>query len=729
MSFATESGIWQRLEKVVYDRSMRGEFVRGTFDSVTGCRLRRWAILVAFAFLAAACGQEQDLADSPATPEGAQVDSDEVEALDGVDETETPDVQDSQGEGEPASDEDSGVELPPFPEPFEAVALPGGTNTLPALGGVQFDLPAPSRVLVDTNCILIFEPGAAELGPREVHTYIGEFGVTRSGSEFTPISTIEQWREVVELELGEAVEPTGETLEVLGETLSGFRFTDSPFLGEAEGEPELFNCGTPAAPAGLEAFPLGFEEWFVGETGDALFFVVSGGPTQEIANQNHAFRDQFLASLVSVDPPEPIAPEVAADPAAPPTRFEPEAPDLGDQVRTVTYPALGGVRFDTDLAHDVYAYGDGVFIDPAGIGGSVTSDLAVLALLTQFPDTSPVATVDDVLSAFGSVPELSVQPNGQLIELFDRELVGYSVDLSSAPEFLQVIPDPALRLLDTTRRGALPFSAITPQRSQIYLAETPAGVLYASFDVNPYALDPPALDAFATLLETVELTGPGFDAPLPDATTFGGVQPPPVPAEIVEDGPPGLFVAFTTTPSGRNQIHNFGIPISADVSGWFIQPNQPGAVVFVGGGISRGPGDRGVVMLAGLEPQITPQAGGPSIAGEPVDLSDIEAFLANPPDNLDVSNVVETEVGGLEAFRFDVRVADGATCAQDDPCEYAFETAWNWAATVSINAENDHRIWWMPDHPAGPAMIHVTDIDPEFIEIGTRFVESIETVG
>ena len=244
-----------------------------------------------------------------------------------------------------------------------------------------------------------------------------------------------------------------------------------------------------------------------------------------------------------------------------------------------------------------------------------------------------------------------------------------------------------------------------------------------------YKRQPVTQDAFATLLATAELTGPGLDQPLPEGSILGGAEPPPAPAEIVEDSPPPLFVSFQQPEDGRHQIHNFGIPISADVTGWFLQPNAPGSVVFVGAGISRGPGDRGVVFLAGLQPHIVPQAGGPSVAGDPVDLSDIESFLANPPDNLDVSNVSQTDIGGFDAFRFDVRVAEGATCAQDDPCEYAFETAWNWPATVSINAANEHRIWWIPDHPAGPSMIHATDISSEFIEIATGFVDSIEAVG
>lgn len=696
--------------------------------------MRGLGIIFAASAIVAACGSEGDTAEPAGTPEveAAEGSDDEEQAEEAGDESdEAGDVSSAGGaqSDDSGDDEAGGADAegaPEAPRPFEAVTLPAGINQLPVLGGVQFELPATAKALVDPNCLLIFEPFVTSLGARESGMFIGELGTSRRDTTLTPLETIEQWSSLVEAQLGSAPEPTGETRELFGTTLTGFEFDGVPFFGEGEQVPDLFGCGTQDAPAFLEIFPAGFEEWFVGERNGALLVVTSGGNTAEFAERNHEFRNDLLDTIVEIDPPEPITQPVTEGAAAP---LAIDAPVLGDQVRNYTFSALGGVRFDADSTHDVYAYGDHVIIDPAGPGSNVDTNWVRLSLLTQDPNGGPVGTVDDVLAAIRSVPELSVQPNGNTVELFGRELIGYNVNLESNPSFAQVVPTPQIRLLDGSRRGAIPFASFTPQRAQVYLADTPAGVLYVSYDVNPYADPPPTLDAFATLLDTAELTGPGLNSPLPDGTVYGGSGPVPEPAEIVDGGPPGLFLAFAPTPDGRHQLPNFGIPISADTSGWFMQPNQPGAVVLVGSGISTGPGARGVVMLAGLEPAIIPQAGGPTRAGDPVDLSDIEAFLADPPDNLVVSNVVETEVGGLEAFRFDVRVADGVSCAQDDPCEYAFEAAWNWAATVSINAENEHRIWWMPDHPAGPAMIHVSDIDPDFIEIGTRFVDSIEREG
>ena len=680
--------------------------------------------------MAAACGQTDSDADeqaadaAPETVESEETPPSTEAELEAVDDA-APEVEDDTQAGD---DESTTSEVSRPPGIFEQLALPAGTNTLPSFGGVQFDLPDASRFLVEDDCFLTFEPSSADLGPRLAQLYIGEFGASERQGELNELRTIDQWIELITNELGEPPEETGETRELFGQTLTGFRFDDAPFLGQADAIPELLVCGQIDSPGFIRVFPLGFEEWFVAQTEDSLLVVVSGGPTPEVANDVHELRDQILPTLQRVDPPVPIVRPIA-DPGAEPTELDLVAPDLEGRSRTLTYPALGGVRFAVDETHDVWHYGDGIAIDPVGAGSNASTGIAALALFTQAADGSELSTVEQVLDTLSLVPELSVQPNGHFVDLFDRQLTGYTVELTSVPEFSVSLPDDALRLLDATRRGALRFFSFTPQRTQMYLAETPAGVLYAAFDVNPYAEVPVTQDAFATLLATAELTGPGLDQPLPEGSILGGAEPPPAPAEIVEDSPPPLFVSFQQPEDGRHQIHNFGIPISADVTGWFLQPNAPGSVVFVGAGISRGPGDRGVVFLAGLQPHIVPQAGGPSVAGDPVDLSDIESFLANPPDNLDVSNVSQTDIGGFDAFRFDVRVAEGATCAQDDPCEYAFETAWNWPATVSINAANEHRIWWIPDHPAGPSMIHATDISSEFIEIATGFVDSIEAVG
>lgn len=682
-----------------------------------------WATIVALALLSAGC------ADTGQTDSSIEVeDVENAEDDQGIDQSDA--IEDEvAGDEDQAEEEPEPVEAsesPSFSRPFELAALPAGIATLPSLGGVQFELTSPSRVIVDDNCFGVFDPASAEPGSRETHVTVGRFESTRLDSTFTPFESVDQWVDVVERKLGEPPEATGETMELFGETLTGYRFEDVPFFGN-EGTPDLMNCGSVESPAVLETFPSGFEDWFVGEMDGAVLAVISGAPTRAAAEANDEWRNKIIDTLEQVDPPDSIS-RLRDNPVSELAPLVIEPPDLGDRARTFTYSALGGVRFEADAAHSVYSFGDGVFIDPIGIGSNFDTDAVALALLTQFPDGTPVRSIDDVTGAIEANFDIAIQPNGQFVELFGRQLAGFSLELLENPPFAQTIPDRSASALDTVRMGALPFMRLAPQRAEVFLAETPAGVLYVSYEVNPFASEPVTLDAFATLLETAELTGPGLDAPLPPASTFGGTGTPPEPAPIIDGGPPPLFSSFGSIADGRHQLHNFGIPISADLSGLSVQPNQPGTVVFTGPGFSRGPGARGVVLIAGLQPQISPQAGGPTKVGEPVDLSDIEAFLDNPPANLDISNVSETQVAGLDAYRFDVQVSADATCAQDDPCEYAFEAAWDWPFALAITATNEHRIWWIAGHPAGPAMIHIADNNPDFLEIGTSLVDSIQSL-
>ena len=112
--------------------------------------------------------------------------------------------------------------------------------------------------------------------------------------------------------------------------------------------------------------------------------------------------------------------------------------------------------------------------------------------------------------------------------------------------------------------------------------------------------------------------------------------------------------------------------------------------------------------------------------GATIDLVDIQSFLDQPPPNLIISAVKQTTVGGLVATRFDVQVSNDATCAQNQPCEYVFETPTGWATTAAIHAESAHRIWWIPDHPTGAAMILAVDRDAAFLDRATELVKSIE---
>ena len=612
----------------------------------------------------------------------------------------------------------------------DSVALPAGTVALQSLGGIQLDLSTPSRALVSQQCVFVFGPNSSGLGFPSPFAFVGQIGFTNTGEDgLAPISSIDEWVEFIEEELGEAPSPMTETVELFGQSLAGYSIEAEGFTS---GILHQFNCAEDAGtPSGTGYFPFGSEEWFVVERNGGLLVVASGGGTSEAAQDARSLRNEIVESIAQVDSPAVFSHAPVAEPGASPTLLELSTPDISGGSRTHTLPAMSGVQFDADESHVVTAFGDGIVIDPIGTGGAFIADVARLGLTTQAADGDSISTTTEFLAELQAVRQLRVEPNGQFVELFGRELVGYTVEVDGVLPLSNAIPSPSLQLFALSRDGAAVVAPWAPQRTQLFLADTPAGVLYAGFDVNPYVSEPPARTAFATLLASAELTGPGLDAPLPDGATFGGADSRPEAVAVNEDGPPGYFGQFSNGADiGRFQLQNFAAPISVNITGWGVEQNQAGLIGLVGeSATATTPGQRSVVMVAGLQPTLTPQAGGPSLVGEPVDLSDIEAFLDAPPANLEVSNVSRPQVGGLDTYRFDVRVASGLSCTQDEPCEYAFQAAWELDFPIAIRAETAHRIWWIPDHPAGPSMIMVSDPNPNFLDVGTVLVESIEEVG
>jgi len=307
--------------------------------------------------------------------------------------------------------------------------------------------------------------------------------------------------------------------------------------------------------------------------------------------------------------------------------------------------------------------------------------------------------------------------------------VGYTVDRAQAPTASAsgASEDTAFSLFASTRLGAPVLHAWVPQIDELFLTETAAGVLYAGYSTGGGRSEPVARPAFDTLVATAVLTGPGLDVALPPGSTPTATGAPPEPAAVVEEGPLPLRIAFGDVVPGVYQLPNFGQPVSVELTGWRVQANRPGRVVLTGRD-SAGPGDSEVVFIGGLRERLIPQSGGPTARLEAVDLMDIQTVLENPPPDLDISTVEQTTVGGLTATRFDVEVSDNATCVQDDPCEFVFETAWDSTFTAFIGAETAHRIWWISDHPTGAAMVLAADPDAAFLDRATELIDSIETL-
>jgi len=402
------------------------------------------------------------------------------------------------------------------------------------------------------------------------------------------------------------------------------------------------------------------------------------------------------------------------------------APDLGERVRTFVTPAMGGVRFGIDETHYLSVLGDNVFVSPRGFGaGTNAIPGAFLGLISQTANGTRVRSIEDFLAEFDAFEEFSVEPNGTAVELFGQRLAGFSV--------VQSAPIEHLTLFANSRHPGPPMSVFAIGSAELFVAETPSGLLFVGYETEDEGAgytevdESSSRDALATLLTTVELNGPGFDPALPSPSNLAGSGPPPDPAAVVDVGPPALLASFSPVEAGTYQLPNFGLQLSLDIpDGWVVQPNFPGIVALTLEG-SRGPGDRDIVFVSRVRGALKPVAGGPVQVGEIISLSDISDFVAAPPAGLVIENVQELSLAGQPVLRFDVSVDQDVSCAQDDPCEFAFFTSWGF--TTLIQSTNLHRVWWFEDHPSGRSMIIASGIPPELLDQATVLVESAKQVG
>lgn len=411
----------------------------------------------------------------------------------------------------------------------------------------------------------------------------------------------------------------------------------------------------------------------------------------------------------------PSLPDLASVPLA---DFQ---PDDDVELREFVTPAMGGVRFSVSEDHTPAIIHDTVlvFTEPPKARINEPRSTASIALVTQSVAGSAVSTVDDFLGAIEGVEGVVVEPTGDAIELFGRRLRGY--EISSDFE----LGEPTL--FSSARFGAPVDTEFAPlPYAVVYLVDTPAGVLTASISGSDEPNARRSSDAFATLLSTVALTGPGLDQPLPPGEVIEPVVvgDPPAPAPLTEDAPPALEAAFAPIDPGSYQLPNVGRQLTIDIDdGWVAQPNFPGIVVLTAPG-SVGPGDRDLVMISDVVEHLPTEAG-PRRGGTSTTVASVDAFIAAPPPGFDVTEVFDRELAGASVTRFDLTTDPDATCALGEPCEAALVTSYGFAKPLT--AGSDHRIWWIT-HDTGPATVFIAMAldDPDFIDRATTLVDTVE---
>lgn len=422
--------------------------------------------------------------------------------------------------------------------------------------------------------------------------------------------------------------------------------------------------------------------------------------------------------------PEPVTPEPSDD-ADDDDDAADDAPDLLDVELTtpddgptasLASPALGGVRFEAAEQNDVSIGDDFVSVRIAEPGDDMKPE-ANVALITQDVTGAPIATISDYMAAVAIDPTAVVEPTGDGLDLLGHRLTGYEVSNGGT------IEDPML--FSVTRAGAEVTSVAAPfPYSRVYLAETPAGVLQAAIEGLDAEHAQQAAGAFSLLVESIEFTGPGLDAPLPPGEMLepSTPAPPPDAAPLAEGGAPSLETAFAPVDPAVYQLLNTGLQTTIDVpDGWFVQPNFPGIIVFTAPD-SQGPGDRDLVITRNVS-EIVPTGAGPRSVGPVQTIDGIDAFFENLPTGISVSDVTEVDFGTATGVQFDLTTDPTSDCSDDDPCELSMLTTFGFVKPLQANS--DHRIWWIDTSDGSLVMVAMAVNNPEFIDRATELALSL----
>lgn len=410
-----------------------------------------------------------------------------------------------------------------------------------------------------------------------------------------------------------------------------------------------------------------------------------------------------IESLETLPPAEPELIELTSDTDPSELRFE-------------TLSAFGGVRVGFDVAARLVASGDFVGVDPDPSASKYWNAPAFVALVTQGLDGTEITSVDELLARTAAVPGASVEPTFTAIDALGHRLIGY--------EFTQLTEGQGITpLFASARLGAPVQGAWWPfPRGEVYLADTDRGVLavgMAGVDDDDIAAARPV---FADLVLNMELAAAFDDAP----AELSGFQPAELDERPLAAAPTSDFEvledAYRALRAGPYEITNLGEPYVIDVpSEWTVKLNVPGFVVLARSH-SFGPMNAALVALRDVSFGRWGTTS-PAPIGDEVDLTDMRAFVADPPAGLTIDNVAEVALGSRTALAFDLGF-DEPDCSVERPCVFNLVT--DWGKVEPIRAGFGIRIWWVETDDGGSITWFTSSTDPAELAAIGEVVESIE---
>ena len=420
----------------------------------------------------------------------------------------------------------------------------------------------------------------------------------------------------------------------------------------------------------------------------------------------------------NADDAEPPAAVSAGDPAAEDTteadddsntdsaddndndeRGEQEVVDLAG-LQVVTTNGLGGWRLGVSPDVGVLHEGELFELRPPGGSGRI-----MIARVSSARTGASVSTVEEFIDAAVASAPVTVEATGDSLTVLGYDLEEHTFRLDGEGGDPRLFPSSFVGMSSNMGWAPLPVA-------DLYLGEADGGVLAVGVVADDESSLPALHAALDEVVPTLSLTGPAV-LPVPEAPPIGITQigePDPITPREVDDG---LQQPFAPVEPGTYDLANLPQPTLVDVGeGWFVAPNFPGFVVFADrtAGRASGPGDHDVSFLQGATGlhSIGPVRGDVT---EPVPLQtpeEFEAFLAEPPSGLLVSNVdAGATLGGQTVVQFDLVVDPDATCQDDSPCLFLF-SAPGTSFVKFVGSGLVNRFWWYPEGSNGGLLVSAT---------------------
>ena len=393
--------------------------------------------------------------------------------------------------------------------------------------------------------------------------------------------------------------------------------------------------------------------------------------------------------------------------------------DVSADRRAISLPVMGGIC--VRVPDDVLVFTEG---DYARFFRDGAENAVVSARVSESGQRIRIDGVDafvgEVVDALGS----TVTATEETTTVLGLDLVLHEIRDGGSSSFAGLFstqppgfgsnapwsPFPAADLyLGETGDAAIVVGIVGPSADGLASADELLGVIVDGLEwTRNEATEPSAIAETADFLEPIGAPRPFSPAADPD-------------------GPSPLSDPFSPVEPGVYQVPNLGAVAELTVGDdWFVAPNFPGIVVLLEPPF-EGPSFRDVVFLQDTNAIIGVDSG-PAENTPPILIEDIQDFIADPPPNLDISEVgTSPTADGSEVLWFDVRIDAAATCAPDDPCSYVLAPPTPGSGKF-LTPGAVHRIWWIDGGEFGALSIAASASEADAAWLDDRATPLVESI-